>query len=135
MVGNIDLLPVYKEAVELEAMAYISQEHIPKKYRHNLWLDVMRNASSVCDGICDAYHIPKDDTENKVRAVVFALSNLAQLERRTTTANNMQALNDKQKALYDIKLHSIRKNLLGWLNSLKSKSNQNGAGTPVSENS
>lgn len=135
MVGNIDLLPVYKEAVELESMTYISQEHLPKKFRYNLWIDVMKNASNVCDGICDAYHIPKDDVDFKVQAVTFALSNLAQLERRTTTANNLQALCDKTKALYDMKIHSIRKNLLGWLNSLRSKSIQSGSGTPESENS
>lgn len=135
MVGNIDLLPVYKEAVELESMTYISQEHLPKKFRYNLWLDVIKNAGNICDGICDAYHIPNEDFDSKARAVVFALSNLAQIERRTTTANNMQALCDKNKALYDIKIHSIRKNLLGWLNSLQSKLSQNDAGMPATENS
>lgn len=135
MLGNIDLLPVYQDAKELEMMTYISQEHIAKKFRYNLWIDVMKNAGNVCDGVCDAYHIPREDYYDKYRSVAFALSNLAQIERRLSSANNMLVICDEHKAKYDIIIHKIRTNLLGWLNSLKSKLNQSDTSTLVSENS
>lgn len=135
MIGDINGLSVYKLATELEAMTYLSQKYIPKDLRYNLWNDVIKNASNVCDGLCDAYHAPKNNLILKYESLSFAFSNLRQIERRTATANNIQALSDDHKAKYDIKLHEVRNNLSGWINSIGSKLNQSITDTSVVENS
>ena len=136
---EIKNLEVYQHAMLLERMVYRTEHKIPNKYKV-LWKDVIVEASAICDGICDAYHIPKDMFAEKFNAARFALSHLVRMERKLDIANSpdVQAISNEVRANYDIQIHTVRVNLEQWSNSLYKKMEsvrQIPAVTPVGETS
>lgn len=129
-------LEVYQDAMILERMTYRTEHKIPNKAK-KLWKDIIDEASAVCDGICDAYHIPKDNVQGKFDAACFATSHLMRLERKLDIANcpDVQAISNEIRAKYDIQIHRVRVNLDGWSNSLLKKILAQNSNTSISNDS
>lgn len=138
--ADIRNLEVYQDAMVLERMTYRTEHKIMNKYK-KLWKDVIDEASAICDGICDAYYMPKENFEGKYDAACFAMSHLVRLERKLDIANSpdVQTISNEVRAKYDIQIHKIRINLEGWSNSLRKKISESvrqiSAVTPVEETS
>ena len=138
--ADIRNLEVYQDTMVLERMTYRTEHKIMNKYK-KLWKDVIDEASAICDGICDAYYMPKENFEGKYDAACFAMSHLVRLERKLDIANSpdVQTISNEVRAKYDIQIHKIRINLEGWSNSLRKKISESvrqiSAVTPVEETS
>ena len=138
--ADIRNLEVYQDAMILERMTYRTEHKIMNKYK-KLWKDIIEEASAICDGISDAYYMPKENLEGKYDAACFAMSHLVRLERKLDIANSpdVQTISNDVRAKYDIQIHKVRINLEGWSNSLRKKISESvrqiSAVTPVEETS
>lgn len=136
--ADIKNLKVYDEACILEKMAYNTKHKVPNKHK-TLWNDIIVEASAICDGLSDAYFIPKEQLVDKFNAASFSMSHLVRIERKLDISNSpdVQAISNDVRAAYDIQIHKVRIQLQGWLNSLNKKisESQVPAVTPVGENS
>lgn len=138
--ADIRNLEVYQDAMILERMTYRTEHKIMNKYK-KLWKDIIDEASAICDGISDAYYMPKENFEGKYDAACFAMSHLVRIERKLDIANSpdVQTISNDVRAKYDIQIHKVRINLEGWSNSLRKKISESvrqiSAVTPVEETS
>lgn len=100
--ADIRNLEVYQDAMILERMTYRTEHKIMNKYK-KLWKDIIDEASAICDGLSDAYFIPKEQLVDKFNAASFSMSHLVRIERKLDISNSpdVQAISNDVRAAYD----------------------------------